>query len=239
MKNSKVTFYLRQRINASVLLYKVYYYLIRRHKGSRVLLPDKFDSIYVDGFPRSGNTFLVSMIKNCYENELTFNSHHLHTIAGIKIALNKKIKTFILIRKPIDAISSFLVLQVYYNNDRRPNQEYVNTLIRSYISYYKFVIANKKHIYLLAFDDVISATLSELFRIGKICNINIAENVIEDRYKSAYNLYILGQNTKPKERSNMPNKEKELLKSELSSFILQSHHYNEAQFLYSNLTEQP
>ena len=91
-------------VSSRVLLYVIWFYMIRIRKGSKVKLPDKSDDLYFDGYPRSGNTYFSGLMERLYP-DIQYSSH-LHAIAGIKIAFRRKIPVFILIRYPVDAIIS-------------------------------------------------------------------------------------------------------------------------------------
>ena len=104
---------LRTIVSRNVILYKIYFFLIRSRIGNKVYLPNSSDDLYVDGFPRSGNTYLVGMINNVFKKELKLGSHHLHSIAGLKMAIKFKLKIFVLVREPTQAITSFLIIFVF------------------------------------------------------------------------------------------------------------------------------
>lgn len=88
-------------------LYKLWFHWHCFRTGRNKHLPSKGDQLYFDGFPRSGNTYLTAGIQAVFP-ELRF-ANHLHAVAPIKIALRTGLPTFILLRKPDDAVVSYML----------------------------------------------------------------------------------------------------------------------------------
>lgn len=91
-------------VKQNIFLYRLWFYLYRKNRGVKISFFGADTSLYVDGYPRSGNTFLVHLIKNIFPGINMV--HHFHAIAPIKIALSRNIPTYILARAPSEAISS-------------------------------------------------------------------------------------------------------------------------------------
>lgn len=91
-------------IKQNVFLYKLWFYLYRKNRGIKISFFGPETSLYVDGYPRSGNTFLVHLIKNIFPDISMV--HHFHAVAPIKVALAKEIPTYILVRDPAEAVTS-------------------------------------------------------------------------------------------------------------------------------------
>lgn len=114
------------------LLYRSYF-SIRLAKNTRLRLPSIQDDLYVDGYPRSGNTYFASLLNN-FCPRLRF-SHHLHVPAALKIALKSSVPSVVLIRAPADAIASNIYRKRHVNDIHMSNR-LVRMLIDDYISYY-------------------------------------------------------------------------------------------------------
>jgi len=109
---------------------------------------DSSADLCIDGFPRSANSFAVNLIKQVY-NKLKI-IHHAHAPAVIKKALKDDIPTFVLIRKPIDAIAS-----EYIRAKHREQRTYhVPNLIKRYHQYYQVVNENIRDLYIIRFETV-------------------------------------------------------------------------------------
>jgi hypothetical protein len=120
--------------------------------GSKVTLPEIKDDLYFDGYPRSGNTYFIGLIKRMYP-DIKYSSH-LHTISGIKIAFKRNISVVIIIRNPEDAIVSNM-FRVINSKGKKANQELADDLTRRYIDYYSFVLTNRKRLRVLNFNELI------------------------------------------------------------------------------------
>ena len=81
---------MKKLLKSNTFLFKLWFHLYRKNRGRKPSYFNKNTKLYLDGYPRSGNTFAVSLIKGIYGKE--FIVHHLHAIAPIKIPLKKKKK---------------------------------------------------------------------------------------------------------------------------------------------------
>jgi len=145
---------LKRLFKESVFLYRLWFLLVRaRQVRGRRRLPKETDDLFYTGFPRSGNTYLAALIEYCFP-PLVF-THHLHTVASIKIALSNNIKTFIVIRNPRDSISSFLA---YHSDDLDsvPNEFRVRHSLTSYFRYFQFLNDNKDILQFISFENLIA-----------------------------------------------------------------------------------
>ena len=139
-------FMIRKYFKSIPLLYKFWF----KFNSSNLKLPSKNDSLYFDGYPRSGNTYITNILFELYP-KLKF-SHHLHTIATIKLAIKIKIPVIIIIRNPLDCIASLYVMKSPNNLQDR---KLLNRLIYDYIEYFNFILSKKKLITFVFFDKVI------------------------------------------------------------------------------------
>jgi hypothetical protein len=86
--------------------------------------------IVIEGFPRSANTFAYVAFKTSQEQDYNI-AHHLHGISQIKIASKFGIPAIVLIRKPVEAISSYLLRSPSLNPE---------VAFRQYIVFYRKLI---------------------------------------------------------------------------------------------------
>jgi hypothetical protein len=68
--------------------------------------------ICVEGFPRSGNTYAVSLL-SIFSDKMIVN-HHTHSLSSIRWSVFFKIPTYIIIRNPLDSVLSY---HVYSDRD--------------------------------------------------------------------------------------------------------------------------
>lgn len=75
----------------------------------RKIAPDT--QIVIEGFPRSGNTFAFFALKhaeNLAGREVNIASH-VHTPSQVRLAMSQRYPTLVVIREPIDVITSLLI----------------------------------------------------------------------------------------------------------------------------------
>ena len=77
-----------------------------RSKFSGVFV-SKDTNLLIDGFPRSGQTYLYSIVHNSLKHPIKI-ARHRHEPLQISLAVSLKIPVIIIIRNPIDSIASFI-----------------------------------------------------------------------------------------------------------------------------------
>ncbi len=106
---------------------------------------DESTEIVIEGYPRSGNTFAVVAFQEAQQREVRIG-HHLHAPAQIMWAVKHDIPTLILIRSPVDAITSFLVYEGYLS---------VRQALIEYIRYYRTIFPFRRGFVVADFRDII------------------------------------------------------------------------------------
>lgn len=117
---------------------------MRLRPAKRQTLANRQTAIVIDGFLRSGNTYSVAAFRvaNGFQPHV---GHHLHGGAHVRRAVRLGLPTVVLIRRPADAISSYLV--------RRPTLTPDDALLE-YLDFYRtawpardgFVVAPFTHV---------------------------------------------------------------------------------------------
>ena len=227
----EVFFIVKSFISRNKSLYTAYYHLYIRHKYKRLPWFSKETQIYYDGYPRSGNTFLDYIFRNVFKK--IKSTHHFHKIAPIKIAFDKQIPVFILIRKPFDAITSYYLK--YYSKKESGLPEKVNIklldqLTTDYIRYYEFVIKKKDELNIIQFDDLISNPYEIIYKIGK----SIDQEYEEDDIKSAL---LTFKGTTDKLGSSKPNAYKQKKKLDLTEYLNETKNYSKAIKIYEKIIQ--
>lgn len=88
--------------------------------------------IVIEGYPRSSNSFTVSMLKLFDKNEPRISiAHHTHSVDNLRLGIGYGIPVVVLARPPEDALLSYLI----YSNRT------VEFVARHYISFYSGVLA--------------------------------------------------------------------------------------------------
>lgn len=224
---------MKRIIKSNPLLFKIWYYVYRKNRGLKINYFNSQTNFMLDGYPRSGNTFFAGLCKKAFNQDNFI--HHFHTIAPIKIALNKKLPVFILIRKPAEAISSYYLKSFALSHKNLPetiDKRLLKNLIHDYYDYYSFVYTHKVNIHIIAFEKYIIKPFEVLNSINEIVfnkKYNVNHELIETyqiEYKGATD--TLG--------SSRPNEIKEMLKAEIKENLITNKHYIELTELYNKIT---
>lgn len=112
------------------------------------IVPNK-TKLCVEGFPRSANSTLSWEInrlnKDLYFGRNVF-AHHSHSTAQIRLAIQNKIPTFVLIRNPVDAIVS------YHIYSGRP----ISDCATMWFNFYTQIQGIRNRFELIKFDDIVA-----------------------------------------------------------------------------------
>jgi len=167
--NSRV----RDFARSNPVAYKAWFIYYRYRKASSPILPASGDSLYLDGYPRSGNTYFTAAIQQIYSG-LRF-SNHLHVTAPIKIAINKKVPTFLLMREPENAIASFFLHvrdpRSTSSKNKLNAKRLCECLATEWFNYYSFVEKQKRRIHVVSADDAFNEPLQAVKRIVELSRL--------------------------------------------------------------------
>jgi len=101
--------------------------------------------LVIEGIPRSGNSFAVLAFQHAQSNN-TEIAHHIHVPAQIIRAVKRSIPTMVLIRQPLDVISSTKV--------RHPEMP-INEIFKNYIWFYRSILNYSKGYLICPFNSLI------------------------------------------------------------------------------------
>ena len=225
--------FFKKIISSTVFLYKIWFNLYLRKKNRSLKLPQADDVFYFDGFPRSGNSYTIGLIERAYPELKNRSAHHLHSIAGIKLALKKGLKTFIIIRQPHDAIVSYLFVK---NSNNSVSSKLISNIIDEYITYNEFVYENRNKINVIKFDDVINNGEKVILEFGQLFQLRSNNNVnwiIQD-YNSRMKNF---QNVQPVKYSSMPNSERKEFREVNKEIVINSNNFTKAVDIYTKLSQ--
>jgi hypothetical protein len=231
LKNRKMS--LKSITKSNILLYRLW---ILIDNGKRKL-PENNDNWYFDGYPRSGNTFSKGLFLNIHP-ELNGTSH-LHCIAGLKIALKKKIRTVIIFRDPLQSILS----NAYTKSNRDKNyQKYskvmLEELVAEWISYYDFSIKNDKSILFIEFKPNMASMLINIKKIKLHLGLNaVQDDKLQDNVSSYQELMKNKEGRKEAAYSSLPKKERTDFKNKIKGDLLSLILYERAADLYLKMQE--
>lgn len=119
----------------------------------RLLKPKKVNylvnhntDIVIEGFPRSGNTFAVAAFTLAQPNPMVI-ARHTHKVAQIIVAVRRQIPTLVIIREPIEAVTSLVIRQQHLS---------LEIALKSYIRYYSHIMPYQYGFVVADFNEVIS-----------------------------------------------------------------------------------
>lgn len=179
------------------------------------------NDVLIEGFPRSGNSFFVTLFQ--YWNPEARVAHHIHAAAHVARGVRLGIPTAVLIRRPVDTLSS---LQIF-----KPGLS-TNLIIRSYIDFYRRLIPLKRNFIVANFESVtkrpdfviegVNRKFGTSFYVERFNEDH--KNIIFARIKQHHKL-----KKNPPFLLAMPDKAKEEEKRRIYETIEASPSYNEAE----------
>jgi hypothetical protein len=203
-----------------------------RRKMLKVRLPRPGDDFYMDGYPRSGNTFCLAYTRVALPSARY--AHHLHNLAPLKLALSHNIPCVVLLRNPKDCIPSHAILKSHYKSGFTKDPDKLKVLIDNYITYYQFVYENRQRVKLLPFEAVIDlSSLNAFYRE----NLNLRVDLNESQLKEIEKAYKERQGNKPVERKNNPSEEKNIQKQSVYKMIVEIESFATASKIYQSLIQ--
>jgi len=222
---------LKNRFKSNTYLYRLWFYAIRSRTGDKVRLPEKSDHLYLDGYPRSGNTYLSGLLRFAHR-DLRFASH-LHVVASIKMALEQNVPVFVLMRSPDDSVVSNMYRKVQ-KKKLAPSQKLADELLIQYINYYSFVEKNLPKLSVILFESAIDNKIEFLEIVTKKIDPSNSVNFQEI-------IQSFDQRMKEKEKvkitatSALPNEKRKEFKKSNSQLVTGSKFYDNAVQIFQNI----
>lgn len=124
----------------------IFYPLYGLREKNRRLFVNASTEIVIEGYPRCGNTFAVVAFEYAQKKPVSI-AHHLHVPAQVLRGVEQGIPVLVLIRKPLDAISSLMV--------RHPHVE-PEKCLKDYLDFYSLILPRKDGFVCADFADVSS-----------------------------------------------------------------------------------
>jgi len=204
----------------NALAYRLWFFYYRFAGSSKKTIPGRGDSIYLDGYPRSGNTYFTAALKSICP-DMRFGNH-LHVVAPIKIAIKRHVPVFILMRKPEHAIASYFI---HVKDDRSTSsksdlseEQLCEILCNEWLTYYEFVGDAQGHLHLIAseaaFENPVVAIEQILNNAGSIVVDDVAE-----KWKAFDQEFRVHDATKPQGSTSFPDPSRKIEKIRVRDLI--------------------
>ncbi len=136
---------------------------------------NKDTELLIDGFPRSANTYAVATFKLLNNNNYRI-AHHVHGAGQFKKAAKYNIPAILLIREPLDAVSSLII--------RYPKLD-AQQVIMNYQNFYSPLVSLSEHYVVGDFNQIINNFSGIIGLVNKkfSCNFNSRELKKDDLMK--------------------------------------------------------
>ena len=167
----------------------------------------------------------------------TLSLHDALPISPIKVAMAKSIPTYILVRSPVEAVTSNYLKEFAMSRGvaRTVNKRLLGKLLLEYCNYYEFVLRATASLTLVDFRDVRENFLPTLFDINQRFDRQLSDSLIQDEAKRLQAEFRGAVDTLG---SSTPNPEKERLKQPLKKVLCDLPEYAKAAALYSSLIKE-
>lgn len=219
------------RIRFSLKASNTFYPILKRNlsKGGGGTVTNKATQLCIEGYPSSANSFCYHLFK-CLLPELNY-SHHTHSFANISLALKYNIPSLILIRNPLDCISSRVAR---FEN----NAQYC---LIEYLDFYQRVqkVMSSEHILLIEFGEMINQTEEVLLAFDKHLIWETKSENTEELIKRAKTRMKNSQQKLGKRMDNvsLPNKERQAKKNEIKQKVKSFPEYKLSEDIYHSLIQ--
>lgn len=215
---------IRRHVKANPTAYRAWNAIRERKQGRAFPLPERGDDFYVDGFPRSGNTYVTSGVKSIWPR-VKF-SNHFHAIAPLKLSLRHGIPTLVLMRKPQQAIASYMV-HVSSPRSRSSKQglsedRLCALLLTEWIEYYSFVERYSRNLSLLTSEFLFREPLAVFRHISRTGEMNTPDAQLDSAWKRFHQNFELNDQTKGQGSTSFPDPERDQRKAWLIQVVRRS-----------------
>lgn len=152
----------------------VFYTVYPLKTKNKKLCFNRSTELVIEGFPRSANTYSVVAFEMAQTRKVKI-AHHLHVPAQIMKAVKNNIPVIVLIREPVEAVSSLLVRHPHLN---------MKMCFKEYIGFYDSIYKYRGKYVVGEFSEVISNFQSVIQEVNDKFNtcfeiINGAEKHVE------------------------------------------------------------
>lgn len=223
----------RLLVKRSPWLYKAQYYVRQLFGASnRLKLAGKGVDLCVEGYPSSGNSFAVTLLREL--NPSVRVSSHFHSVANVKLAMKHDIPVVILLRKPSDTLTSRIVR--FGSSPLAAILEYLE--FHSQIKH----LASKRRFCFIGFENLTKRPGPTVDLISSFSNLTFPHG--DDTSMQAVSADVLAQMEeifanwgRQHLQRGLPNAEKDRLKQQVNQGLIGMPQWKEVMSLYRGLEE--
>lgn len=230
--------YFIETIKSTRIGFKLWYHLYRKpriSKKNRHFFNEK-TKLFITGFPRSGNTYAAFLIDNVFD-KLNY-VHHFHSVGPVKIALQNKVPVFVLVRDPLNSITSYYLKLLSYDKKEftgNVDMKLLQSTAEFFVFYHKGILKLSNKIEIVSFQDLIKSPVSTLAKVNERVNFGHTEEDLIALFEKASQKQFGAKDTLG---SSLPNETKEQYKKTLQESLLNLPIYKECELLYNQLMNQ-
>ena len=183
--------------------------------------------ICIEGFPRSGNTFIVATIQRW--NPGIKISHHSHLASNVKYAVDHNIPTIVLIREPLEAVSSAIVWD---------GKLKAAIGLRGYLSFYRSLLPCLSQVMVLDFSDFTKHPDRVVQEINRKFGLRLGWKTYDVKEQKAIRRYLNGHDERSSRgltSASLPNNEKNDLKLSIKAKLVKNRMLKVATGIYGDV----
>lgn len=226
------------------IAYWTYFVLYRKYRGMKLNIPRKNTDLHIEGYPRSGNTYTMNIMRSTLikNNDYLDIAHHCHTSASVKLSTKLNIPTAILLRNPSDAIASSYLKYYALRNLNAPeeiNMILLKNNVLLYHDFYKYVWEND-NLNIFLFNDFINNPFGFIQSLEKILlkqneNLQLSSQLdLEKGLQKARELELM----KNPLGSSLPNEKRREISKDLKEILNQFEELKTVEKIYSQLLDR-
>jgi hypothetical protein len=215
-------------------LYSAQYYL-RRFLGAsdRLTLCGKGVDLCVEGYPSSGNSFAVTLLREL--NPAVKVSSHFHSVANVKLAMRHGIPVVILLREPVDTLSSRIVR---FGSSPLP-------AVLEYLDFHRHIkqFASRSRLCFITFENLTKRPGPTVDRISSFSNLCFPSG--DETEMQAVSADVLAKMEeiftswgRQHLQKGLPSSEKDQLKKQVKQSLIEMPEWKEVAQLYRALEEK-
>lgn len=228
MNFSSVRFAIRCYLGES----EIGHQLLRAYTGySRKLACNK-TRICLEGYPRSGNSFLYNLISKRVKEGIRI-AHHVHVPSQVEVSLRVGAYCFVLIREPSAAIASAIVA-----SDMKLTE---SVACNGYLKFYRRLEHGWKDCFLIDFEDITKETQLLLNKMSNVTKGLIQNVPYESNERDTIFAHLDSHNRKmgqPVTLRASPSSDRDEMNREAKIRILRNPHFVGCQRLYALVKEK-
>jgi hypothetical protein len=130
--------------------------------------------LVIEGFPGSSNSYTEALFSYNQSRPIKI-AHHLHAPAQIIHACNKNLPVLVLIRNPIDGVTSFLTRQKHKFNF--VNSRAVHIALKEYVKFYKRIQPYQQSFIVATFDQTTTDLSSVVEKLNTRFNTDFKSEI--------------------------------------------------------------